>query len=134
MILVDSTVWIDFLEGKETFFRYKLHDLIEGEEGICLTSIQLTEVLQGTDNDIEFEKTKRYLIEFPTFIIDKLETYIHAAKIYRLCRQRGKIVRKTADCLIAAVAIENDLPLFHNDRDFDKIASCTSLKIFKSLF
>ncbi|MBI4208271.1 MAG: PIN domain nuclease [Deltaproteobacteria bacterium] len=131
MILVDTTVWIDFFEGKETPFRHKLHDWIEEGNPAALTSLHLTEILQGTKNDIEFERTKRYLLNLPILPIDDLQTYIHAAKIYRICRQQGETVRKTADCLVAAVAIENDLPLFHNDRDFDKIASCTPLKIFK---
>lgn len=131
IILVDTTVWIDFFEGKDTSFRHHLHDWIEQGNAAALTSLHLTEILQGTKNDMEFERIKRYLLNLPIIPINDLKTYIHAAKIYRICRQKGETVRKTADCLIAAIAIENDLPLFHNDRDFDKIASCTRLRIYK---
>lgn len=129
MILVDSTIWIDFLKGADSIFRKKLRQLIEQEEDVCLTTIHLTEILQGIKSEIEFEQTKRYLLTFPIFLSKDIHTYIHAARIYRICRQRGKAVRKTVDCLIAAVAIENDLTLLHNDRDFDKIAGCTKLKV-----
>ncbi len=129
MILVDTSVWIDFFRGTDSIYRKSLHDLIDGEDDLCLTAIHLTEILQGIKVDTEFARTKRYLLSFPTFLTRDIATYLHAAEIYRLCRRKGKIVRKTADCIIAAVAIENDLTLFHNDRDFDKIESCTRLKV-----
>jgi predicted nucleic acid-binding protein len=131
MILVDSTVWIDFFKGADSIFRRKLHQLIEEEEGVCLTAINLTEILQGIRSDTEFERTRRYLLLFPFFNTRHLETYIHAAKIHRTCQRSGNTVRKTVDCLIAAIAIENNLTLLHNDRDFDKLAACTKLKVFQ---
>ncbi len=131
MILVDSTVWIDFFKGADSIFRRKLHQLIEEEEGVCLTAINLTEILQGIRSDTDFERTRRYLLLFPLFSARNLDTYIHAAKIYRTCQRSGNTVRKTVDCLIAAIAIENILSLFHNDRDFDKLAACTKLKVFQ---
>ena len=130
MILADTTVWIDFFKGTHSILRKRLHQLIEQEEELCLTSIHVREILQGIRSDVEFERTKRYLLSFPIFLMQDIETHLHAARIYRSCRKRGKTVRKTVDCLIAAVAIENDLTLFHNDRDFDSIASCTSLKVY----
>ncbi len=131
MILVDSTVWIDFFKGTDSIFRRKLHQLIEEEEWVCLTAINLTEILQGIRSDTEFERTRRHLLLFPLFYTRNLDTYIHAAKIYRACRRSGNTVRKTVDCLIAAIAIENNLTLLHNDRDFDKVAACTKLKVFQ---
>src|SRR3989338_643130 len=128
MILVDTSVWIDFFRGADTVFRRTLRELIETEEDICLTSIHLTEVLQGIKSEIEFQQTRRHLLMFPVLTINDTDTYIHAANIYRLCRQRGTTVRKTVDCIIAAAAIENNLTLMHNDRDFDRIAECIKLK------
>jgi predicted nucleic acid-binding protein len=130
VILVDSTVWIDFFNGADSVFRRRLHQLIEEEEDVCLTAIHLTEILQGIKSDTEFERTKQHLLSFPIFLLKNTSTHIRAAQIYRTCRQSGKTVRKTVDCLIAAIAIENGLTLFHNDRDFDKIASCTKLKTY----
>ncbi|MGH7274853.1 MAG: type II toxin-antitoxin system VapC family toxin [Nitrospiria bacterium] len=130
MILVDTTIWIDFLKGTNSVFRKRLHQLIEQEEDICLTAVNLTEILQGIRSDTEFERTKRYLTAFPLFLANTIDTHIHAARIYRSCQRSGKTIRKTVDCLIAAVAIENNLTLFHNDRDFGNIAACTNLKVF----
>ena len=132
MILVDTTVWIDFLRGNRSPFRKRLHQLIEQEEDLCLTAINLTEILQGIKSDTEFERTRRYLLAFPLFLMNDVSTYIHAARIYRACQKSGKTVRKTVDCLIAAIAIENNLTLLHNDRYFDKIAACTHLRAFAS--
>lgn len=129
MILVDTSVWIDFLQGKDTGYRHTLHNLINKEEEICLTGIILTEILQGIHDDKTCQEMKRYLLEFPIYEAEGVNTYIEAAGIYRACSKRGKTVRKTIDCLIAAIAIENDLTLFHNDRDFNSIAECTELKI-----
>lgn len=131
MILVDSTIWIDFLRGTDSIFQKKLHQLIEEEKEVCLTAINLTEILQGIRSDTEFERTRRYLLLFPIYSIKNIDAYIHASRIYRACQRNGKTIRKTVDCIIAAIAIENQLTLFHNDRDFDKIASCTRLKIFQ---
>ena len=129
MILVDTTIWIDFLKGTNSVFRKRLHQLIEQEEDLCLTAINLTEILQGIKSDTDFERTRRFFLAFPLFLVNDMDTYIHAARIYRVCRRSAKTVRKTVDCIIAAVAVENDLTLFHNDRDFDKIAACTKLKV-----
>lgn len=129
MILVDTSVWIDFLQGKDTVHRHTLHNLIEKEADICLTGLILTEILQGIQNEKDCLEMKSYLLEFPIYEPAGLNTYIEAAGIYRACSKSGKTVRKTIDCLIAAITIENDLILFHNDRDFNSIAECTDLKM-----
>ena len=128
MILVDTSVWIDFLEGKDTSHRHTLHQLIEKEEDICITEIVLTEILQGIKNDKVYETTKSYLLEFPIIKPKGIETYIAAAEIFRKCRKQGRTVRKTVDCIIAAIAQENGLTLFHNDNDFAIIEKCIGLK------
>lgn len=133
MILVDTSVWIDFLRGADTSQRRMLHSLIEGEEDICLAGIILTEILQGIRNDKGSSEVKRYLLEFPICNPEGTATYIVAADIYRKCAGQGRSVGKTVDCLIAAVAMENDFMLLHNDRDFESIAACNDLKIFKTI-
>jgi predicted nucleic acid-binding protein len=131
MILVDTSVWIDFLTGKNTSHRHILHSLIEKEEDVCITEIILTEILQGIKDDKVYETTKSYLLEFPVVKPGGIETYIRAAELYRKCRKEGKTLRKTVDCIIAAIAQENDLTLLHNDSDFEIIEKCTKLKTFK---
>ena len=132
MILVDSSVWIDFMRGTDSRERYALHRLIETEEDLALTEIILTEVLQGIKDDRDFKRVKEYLLEFPVFRPQGIATYLAAANLYRDCRCKGKTVRKTIDCIIAAICLENDLWLLHKDRDFDLIAACAPLKVLKS--
>jgi len=127
MILVNTSVWIDFLTGRDTPYRRLLHRLIEGEEDICITEIILTEILQGIRDDALYGITKDYLLEFPVIKPKGIDSYIAAADIYRKCRKQGKTVRKTVDCIIAAIVRENTLTLFHNDADFSVIKKCVGL-------
>lgn len=130
MILVDTSVWVDFLKGKKSIQRHILHRLVEAEEDISITEIILTEILQGIKNDRDFETVKDYLLAFPIHKPKGIETYLRAAEIYRTCRKKGKTVRKTADCIIAAICIENNLTLLHKDTDFDLIKVCTTLRCY----
>ena len=132
MILVDTSVWIDFLRGVNSPQRRTLHKLIEDEEDISITEIILTEILQGIKEDKDFKTTKDYLLEFPIHRPKGVETYLKAAEIYRDCRKKGKTVRKTVDCIIAAICIENSLTLLHKDSDFDLIAECSGLRCYKA--
>lgn len=127
MIVVDTSVWIDFFRG----YKSPLHQLIEEEEDLALTEIIITEILQGIKKDKDYKKLKPFLLEFPILQPKGLETYLSAAQIFRNCRKKGKTIRKTVDCIIAAICIENKQALLHSDSDFDQIASCTDLKCFR---
>ena len=131
MILVDTSVWIDFFDHPHSPYAKELQHLIEKEEELYLSDVNLTEILQGIKEDKAFEEIQDYLIQFSILRAKSLQTYIHAANIYRSCRRIGKTISKTMDAVIAAVAIENGLQLFHHDKDFDSIAHCTKLKIYK---
>jgi len=131
VILADTSVWVDFLRGENSPERRLLHRLIEEEEDISIIEIILTEILQGVKHDGEFQAIKDYLLDFPIYRPKGIETYIHAARIYRDCRKKGKTVRRTVDCIIAAICIENDLTLLHKDSDFDLIQACTGLQIIQ---
>lgn len=131
MILADTSVWVDFLRGEDSRQRRMLHRLIEEEEDISITEIIFTEILQGIKNDREFQAIKDYLLEFPMQRPKGIETYLHAVRIYRDCRKKGKTVRSTVDCIIAAICIENDLVLLHKDSDFDLIETCTGLQVIE---
>lgn len=131
MILVDTSVWIDFFLGKSTPFRRELHRLIENGVEVGLTGIIYQEILQGIRSDIEHKKTEKYLKEFKYVVLSEPETFRHAAAIFRACAKKGKNIRKPLDVLIAAQAIEADVELFHNDRDFNQIASIEPLKIYR---
>lgn len=131
MILVDTSVWIDFFNRKDSICSNKLKELIDKEKELCLIDIIITEILQGIIDDKLFDEIKIYLLDFPIFEAKDITIYIHAAEIYRICRKNGESIRKTIDAIISAIAIENNLEIFHNDRDFNTIAKYTSLKIFK---
>jgi predicted nucleic acid-binding protein len=131
VILVDTTVWVDFFRGANSSVSRTLHRLIDHEEDLCLTPLNLTEILQGIRHEALYEETKRHLLDFPVFQPEGISTFLHAAEIYRTCRRRGRTIRSTIDCVIAATAIEHELTVFHNDRDFEQIAACTSLKLFR---
>ncbi len=133
MILVDTSVWIDFLRGRDTPFRHTLRALIEHEEDICLTGIVLTEILQGIKDENESDEIKEYLLAFPLYDPKGITSYIEAADIYKHCLKKGRTIRKTIDSLIAAIVMENGLILLHNDSDFNSIAQCTDMKTLKAI-
>jgi len=122
LILVDTSVWIDFLIGAESIHRAALHRLIEAEEDLCLADIVLCEILSGIRGDREFGKLRDRLFEFPIYSLSDAESYVAAAELYRRCRKKGVTLRGITDCLISCIAIENGLLLFHKDKDFDRIA------------
>ena len=126
MILVDTSVWIDFLQGHPSKQELILEELIEKEEDVCLCALNVMEILQGIKKKKDFQKTERYLKEFPIVSSD-LDEYIIAALIFQKCQLKGHTV-KSADCLIAATAIENELILLHKDKDFEYIQQTTYLQ------
>lgn len=129
MIVVDTTVWVDFFKGANTPEAHHLQELIIEDRSIALTDLIFCEILQGIRADREYERIRQILLEYPIFQMDQLALVEQAAMIYRTCRKRGLTIRKTVDCYIAAVCIDNDLELFHKDLDFDHIARVTPLDI-----
>jgi len=131
MILVDTTVWIDFFKGRNKSYVDALHSLLEQREDLCLCGVILTEILQGIKNEKEYRITETLLSNL-IYLPMKKETFILAANIFRVLRSKGITVRKSIDCMISAVAIENNIFLLHNDEDFDLIAKYSELKLFKA--
>ena len=131
MIVVDTTVWIDFFGAKGTPFDLYLTRLIEQGESLGLTDLVYCEVLQGIRDEMDFVRLRGILQSYPILRMRGLHLFEHAAGIYRDCRRRGFTIRKTIDCLIAATCLENDAELYHNDRDFDAIARVRDLKIHR---
>ncbi|MBI2996902.1 MAG: PIN domain nuclease [Deltaproteobacteria bacterium] len=131
MIVVDTTVWIDFLEARRTPFDLHLMELIERGESVALTDLIYCEVLQGILDEAKFRRTRNILRAYPILRVRGLRTFEHAASIYRACRKKGLTVRKTADCIIAATCLETGVELYHNDRDFEAIAKVRDLRIHR---
>jgi predicted nucleic acid-binding protein len=130
VIVVDTSVWIDVLGGRRTRKALRCVELIEAGEPVALTDVIFTEVLQGLPSDDEAELVERHLRAFPILRLEGLEDHALAASLYRRARSAGVTIRKTLDCLIAAPCVRTGAPLLHADADFDRLASCTSLRIF----
>lgn len=129
MIVVDTSVWIDVLNGVDSPVAAECIRLIDAGEPVALTDIVFAEILQGLRNDDEAAQVEAHLRAFPILRLQTLEDFCLAAELYRTARRRGVTVRKTLDCLIAAPCIRAGAPLFHADADFDRLASCTPLRI-----
>ena len=128
MILVDSSVWIDYFNGIKSWQTDLLDDLLSNTP-IIIGDLILLEVLQGFRSDEDYEKAKSYLSVLPFRIIGGYEVAIKSSQNYRILRKKGITVRKTIDVLIATFCIQEELTLLHNDRDFDPIESNFPLKV-----
>ncbi|MBI2440959.1 MAG: PIN domain nuclease [Lentisphaerae bacterium] len=130
MIIADTSVWIDFFHGKDSAEVHVLEGMLATGEDICVCGIILTEVLQGIREDEDYRQT---LSRFKSFLFLPMNqrTFVKTAELYRLLRHKGITIRNAVDCMIAAVAIEHDIPLLHKDRDFNPLAEYCGLKILK---
>ena len=118
MILVDSSVWIDYFRGNSTPQTNAL-DALLGSEPLAIGDLILTEVLQGFANDLDFERTRQLLTALIVVELGGEEIAVQAAKNFRALRRLGITIRKTIDTVIATRCIESGYTLLHNDRDFD---------------
>ena len=130
MIVVDTSVWVDVLNENGTPQAERCIQLIEDGEPVALTDVVLTEILQGLRSEEEARLVERHLRAFPILRLDGLEDFALAAELYRSARQAGVTIRKTLDCLIAAPCVRTGAPLLHADADFDRLASCTPLRLW----
>jgi len=130
MTLVDTSVWIDFFRGVDSLEATWLTTVIADNEDLCTCGPILAEILQGIVPDRECRRIKRFLSPF-IYLPTLRDTYYLAADIYRAARARGKTIRNTVDCIIAACAIENNAPLLQRDRDFLPIADVSRLKLVR---
>jgi predicted nucleic acid-binding protein len=123
VILVDTSIWIDFLSRRPGPGARRLDEVIAAGIPFVMTPIILQEILQGARSEPEFRRLHRSLIT-QRFIypIDLTESHVAAAHMYVRCRQRGITPRSAIDCLIAQIAIENQAYLLHKDADFDQLA------------
>ena len=131
MIVVDTSVWVDVLNGVESPQALRFEDLVTDGTPLALTGVIYTEVLQGLRNEREAQRVDAHLQAFPVLRLAGLDDFRLAAQLYRTARRRGVTIRKTLDCLIAAPCIRTGAPLLHADADFDRLAGCSDLRIFE---
>lgn len=127
MILVDSSVWIDYFRGTATPQTEKLDSLL-GHEPIATGDLILTEVLQGFVSDRDFNQASKLMTSLVIVDLAGQTLAIQAAKNFRKLRALGITVRKTIDMVIATRCIESGLPLLYSDRDFDPFVEHLGLR------
>ena len=128
MLVVDTSVWIDYFNGIENS-QTDFLDTVLDKTPILIGDLILAEVLQGFRHDPDFEKVRRALGKYMQATMVSPELAIQSARNYRFLRQKGITVRKTIDSLIATYCIENDHELLHNDSDFDGYEKHLGLRV-----
>lgn len=121
MTIVDTSVWIDFLEGGDHWSKERLKEKLGDRESLLYTEMILLEIIQGIRSREGRERIEK---EFGTLVLSsqKRSTTMLAAEIYQEIQRKGFRIRSIIDCLIAATAIETGATILHKDRDFDVIA------------
>ena len=130
MWIVDSSVWIDYFDGKATPQTDLLHAAL-GRRAIGLGDIILCEVLQGYRHQRDFDTARRALLQFPIYQVGGAEIALKSAENHCALRHQGITVRKTVDCLIATFVIERGFTLLHNNRDFDPFEMHLGLSVVR---
>jgi predicted nucleic acid-binding protein len=128
MVIVDTTVWIDYFRAISNPETEWLDDEL-GRRRLGLTDVILCEVLQGVRDERTAVDVERQLRKLQVFQSGGVELASDAARNYRLLRTRGRTVRKTIDCLIATFCIREQHPLLHRDRDFDPFEQLLELAV-----
>ena len=128
MILVDSSVWIDYFNGRNTWQTDLLEKLLS-DVPIIIGDLILAEILQGFRSDNDYKTAKSFLSDLPFRQMGGYQVAVQSAQNYRTLRKKGVTVRKTIDVIIGTYCILEGLPLLHDDRDFEPMESHISLKI-----
>jgi len=126
VILVDSSVWIDYFNGISTW-KTDLLDTYLSKVPVIIGDLILTEVLQGFRSDKDYETARNFLSTLPFRQIGGYNIAVQSAQNYRRLRKAGVTVRKTIDIIIGTFCIIEGLILLHDDRDFDPMVSHFSL-------
>ena len=128
MILIDSSVWIDYFNGIQTSQTDWLDSSL-GNTPIVIGNLILTEVLQGFKNDKDFKIAKDLLLRIPFMSMGEQTLALESAMNYRFLKRKGVTVRKTIDVIIGTFCIHNQLTLLHCDHDFDPMVKYLGLEI-----
>jgi predicted nucleic acid-binding protein len=130
LILVDSSVWIDYFNGKISF-QTDFLDSIVGKDLIIIGDIVYIEVLQGFRNDNDFNSARELLELFPLVNLLDREVAIKSITMFRELRKKGVTIRKTIDTIIASYCIINNITLLQSDRDFIPFRDYMGLQVIE---
>jgi len=128
VLIVDTTVWVDYLNGKPTRETDWLHREVERRR-LGITDLILCEVLQGIRGEARSSEVENELLKLEVFPTGGVELAVATARSYRALRARGRTVRATIDGLIATFCLLNGHALLHNDRDFDHFEQVLGLQV-----
>lgn len=128
MILVDTSAWVEFLRDTGSAVCEEVDRLLDSD--MAVTDPILMEVLAGARDDRHLRDLRGLLGRAELFGCETVD-FETAALLYRLCRRNGETVRRLVDCLIAAVAVRNDVPVLHADADFEVLARYTELSVHR---
>jgi predicted nucleic acid-binding protein len=128
VVIVDTTVWIDYLNEVETPETGWLDEQL-ARQPLGLVDLMVCEILQGLASDEEAARVLRDLRRFEIYEVGNVELAVDAAKNYRTLRAKGRTVRKTIDCLIATFCLRHGHSLLHCDRDFDPFEQLLGLRV-----
>jgi predicted nucleic acid-binding protein len=131
MVIVDTTVWIDYFRGIKNPQSLWLNVEAQNKR-LGLTDLILSEVLQGIRDDQEFLKVQRELLRFEVFTTGGIDLAVHAAENFRALRKKGFTIRRIADCWIATFCLREGHELLHRDRDFDPFESELGLRVVRA--
>jgi hypothetical protein len=130
LILVDTSVWIDYFRGAITAQTEKLDNLL-GHEPLAIGDLILAEVLQGFADERDFNVARKLLTSLKVVDLGGQEVSIQAARNFRALRRLGVTVRKTIDTVIATRCIESGYDLLHHDSDFEPFVTHLGLRVVK---
>lgn len=128
-VLVDTSAWVEFLNGRPSPERQAVDRLLEGEDDVCTCGVVVAEVFQGLRREKERLALEEFFRQMTLLEASGLSTYFRAADLYRSLRRRGITVRSTIDCFIAALAEENGCALLFRDRDLKHVLSSGLLSL-----
>ncbi len=128
MVIVDTTVWVDYLRGVRNAGTDWLNTELDRQR-LGLTDLILCEVLQGIPDDRSFSRVQRELCKLEVCETGGVDLAVAAAENFRKLRQQGRTVRKTIDCLIATFCLQGGHSLLHGDRDFDSFEQMLGLSV-----
>ena len=131
MVIVDSTIWIDYLNGVGSPACVWLDDAMDHQR-LGLTDLILCEVLQGIRSERQFREVFRELMKYEVFSPRGIDFAVATARNYRTLRAKGHTIRRTADCLIATFCILDGHTLLHNDHDFDPFEQILGLQTVRT--
>lgn len=129
MILVDTSVWVEFLRATGSPSHLRLRGALERREDLACTDVVVMEILAGARDNRDADRLRRLVYGLSFLAVEGPADYEAAAEVFRACRSGGETPRRLPDCLIAAVAIRSEADLLSADRDFEAIARHAPLRL-----